>query len=532
MKIKKILALLLALALVLSLAACSGGSSNGGSSSTGGSGETYEFPLKEKVTLTAWRQAPTNDPKFDIVTFNDIEYVQKFEEKTNVHIEWDVPASGTEQEKYNLMISSGEYPDMIWNPSYYAGGMDKAIADGVVRPLDDIIEEYAPDYLKLISKDDTTHKDSMTDEGHYAVVWMINYPDQGPWYGLTVRKDWLDQLGMDLPVTYDDWHDMLKAFKDQMGATNPLWVNSRASDAFNIFPAGYGVAALGASSTAPFYNVDGTVHYGPLEQGFKDYITMMNQWYAEGLVDPDYYTRTDYFVPDDLAGTGKAGAFCDIYTLIDLKPILSVDTSIETVAVAQPVVNAGDTVHLRQYNWSRGTDGCSITTACKNPELALAWLNLGSIEEYSMLCYWGEEGDTYEMVDGEPIFTDKIMNNPDFSASEALTKYFWRHAGMYRWSRELQTAGPKAIDAIENVWVSNSDGAYFMPNITLTSEEGTEFARLMGDIDTYVSEMTTKFILGTESLDNWDNFIATLESMDIQKAIELEQAALDRFNDR
>lgn len=538
----KVAALVLVFLLALSLAACGGGgdSSSGGnesgSTSTSGSGETYTFPLEEKVTLTAWHTNPSSDPSLGIITLNDIQAVQRLEEKTNVHIEWDVPATGTETDRFNLMVTSGEYPDLIFTiNTYYQGGLDKAIDDGVIIPLNDIIETYAPDYMKLISQSEALKRDCITDGGNYASLALINTPDQGPWYGLTVRKDWLDKCGLDVPVTYDDWHDMLKAFKEQCGATNPLWLNQYASDMFNIFPAGYDIAGLGSGAqNSAFYNVDGTVHYGPIEDGYRDYLTMLNQWYSEGLLDPDYYTRsTDVFVPDTLAGTGKCGAFADIYTLIDTRPQTSEDTSIETIPVPQPVLKEGDTVHLRQYNWTKGTSDVAISTACENPELALSWLNLGSIEEYSMLCYWGIEGEEYTIgEDGEPHFTDKVPKDPEVSPNNYLTKYFWRAPGMYRWSRELEFAGEKALSAINDVWLQHSDGAYFMPNITLTDEEGREFATKMGDILTYVSENTTKFIRGDRSLDEWDSYIADVESMGIQDAIALEQAALDRFNAR
>ncbi len=559
MKAKKILALLLVLALCMTaFAACSSGSGSSGTSGststgtttgetggeTGGEtaepgeagGETYTFPLAEQVTFTAWHTNPTSDPSLGITTINDIEAVQRLEAKTNVHIEWDVPASGTETDTFNLMITSGEYPDLIFAiTSYYKGGVDKAITDGVIIPLNDMIETYAPDYMKLISQNDALKRDCITDGGNYASIAYINTPDQGPWYGLTVRKDWLDKCGLDVPVTYDDWHDMLVAFKEQCGATNPLWLNQYASDMFNIFPAGYGIAALGAGSqNSAFYNVDGTVHYGPIEEGYHDYITMLNQWYSEGLLDPDFYTRaTDVFVPDSLSSTGKCGAFADIYTLIDMRPMMSEDTTISTIPVAQPVLKEGDTVHLRQYNWPKGTSDVAISTQCENPELALSWLNLGSIEEYSYLCYWGEEGNEYEIgEDGEPHFTDKVLNNPDINPGDYLTKYFWRAPGMYRWSRELEYAGPLAISAIEDVWLQHSDGAYFMPNITLTDAEGQEFSTKMADILTYVAENTTKFIRGERSLDEWDAFVETVKGMGIDDAIALEQAALDRFNER
>lgn len=557
MKAKKILAMFIATALCIgSLAACTGGGgssseSSAGDSSTGNSStvsETSEdsgsstaetsaitFPLEEQVTLTAWRSSPSNNPALGLVTYNDILAAQVWEEKTNVHWEWEIPPSGQEREQFNLMVTSGEYPDVIYDlGTYYVGGMDKAISDGVIIPLNDIIETYAPNYMTLIRDDETVYRDCITDEGNIPGIYYLNYPEQGPWYGYTVRKDWLDACNLDVPVTYDDWYEMLTAFKNEMGATAPLWLNYRGTDMFNIFSAGYGIAALGNSSSAPFYQVDGVVKYGPSEQGYEDYISMLAKWYSEGLIDPDFYTRTtDTSIPDEMAGTGISGAFGDVYTLIDTRPETSVDTSINTIPVTQPVLKEGDVAHNAiQGAGVRGNSVYTITTACENPELALAWADLGCTEEWSLIAYYGVEGETYTVEDGELVFTDLILDNPDFTPADAMAKYTWRTPGMYRWDRELQLCGPKGIDAINNVWQTDRDNLYSLPYTTLTTEEANEFARIMGDIDTYAAEQTVKFILGDEPLENFQQFRDTLVNMGINDAIALQQAALDRYYDR
>ena len=541
MKAKRMLALLLAGLMCFALFTACGKKNEGAADNGGGEEASSEnvaeitFPLEEKVEYSAWRTAATSDPKLGIVTYNDIEAVQAWEEKSNVHVEWQIPPSGQEQENFNLMITSGEYPDMIWDiGQYYVGGLDKAISDGVIVPLNKYMENHLKDYNALISSNDTVYKDCKTDEGNFAAVYFINTPDQGPWMGMAMRKDWLDELGLDVPVTYDDWHNVLTAFKEQKGATAPLWINASAGDPFNIFTAGYGTAVLG-SSGAGFLNVDKKVQFGPIEEGYKEYITMLHDWYAEGLIDPDFYTRTDWLCPDTLYGQNITGAWADIYTLIGLRGAMSGNPDMDLVAVPAPVKNAGDKVHTAQYNFTRGTGTVAISTQCKDADTLAAYLNLGSKQEWAYLAYYGVEGDTYEMVDGKPVYTDKILNNPDgLAPTDAMTKFCFRSAGMYIWDRELQTADQKALDAINDVWPSNIDydNIYMMPNITMTSDEANRYATIMGDVNTYVGEMTTAFILGSEPLENWDSYVESVKGMGIEEAISLQQAALDRFYER
>ena len=97
------------------------------------------------------------------------------------------------------------------------------------------------------------------------------------------------------------------------------------------------------------------------------------------------------------------------------------------------------------------------------------------------------------------------------------------------WRREL-TPGiePDVLEA-PDIWASNVDFAWLMPPITMNVEEGMENTRIMNDVNTHRDEMIARFISGTESFDNWDAFINTLHVMGIERAIEIQQAALDRF---
>ena len=73
---------------------------------------------------------------------------------------------------------------------------------------------------------------------------------------------------------------------------------------------------------------------------------------------------------------------------------------------------------------------------------------------------------------------------------------------------------------------------YCLPRITLTDVESTENANIMPDIVTFVTENTVKFITGVKPLSEYDGFVSQIKNMNIQRAIEIQQAALDRYNAR
>lgn len=105
-------------------------------------------------------------------------------------------------------------------------------------------------------------------------------------FGPMIRKDWLDELGLDVPETYDELHDVLKAFKEKKGADAALVLNYAATGINNGLVQGYGINGLvaDAAMSEPYYQVDDTVMYGPIQPEFKEYLTMVHDWYEEGLI--------------------------------------------------------------------------------------------------------------------------------------------------------------------------------------------------------------------------------------------------------
>lgn len=488
-----------------------------------------ELPLTtEPVTLTYWVTFPSSG-----VTMNDLNenaFYQEMEKRTGVHLEFQMISSTERQTNFNLLIASNSLTDLIYTgASLYSEGVDAAIDDGYFMDLTDKIPEYMPHYQAIRMSDEEYYKLSTTDSGRMGAVYEFRQSKQGPWLGMWMRQDWLDKVNMEIPETYDEWHDVLAAFKDQCGATAPLILNWSGSDAeIGMMSAGYGV-----------YNkwqldADGNVNYGPYMDGWKDYVTTMHQWYTEGLIDPDFMA-TDQRMPDMTAVvTGATGAFTSLYTYPPMYESSSEDPNMNLTAVNPPVVNKGDTLHIRLRD-SYTSGNTAISAECENWEIALKWLDYLYTEEGARLANYGIEGDTYTMVDGKPLYTDKILNAPDGTTmAQAMDLYLCPSAGIANWSdwtRELQALPEKCVAAYD-VW-GKADMSYTLPNVSLTQEESVERAAIFADASTYVKEKTAQFISGALDIEsNWDQYIADLKSMNIERAIEITQAAYDRYQAR
>lgn len=485
------------------------------------------LPLVSKpTTFKVW--LPTNN---NVKSFDDSEYFKELEKRTGVHVEFISPAVGQEQASLNLLIASGGLPDIVEMQSAYAypGGMDKAIAEGSFLKLNDLVNKYAPNYNKLINSDKDIKKECMTDSGSIAGFMNAGVDAQPAWLGMVVRQDWLDELGLKTPVTYDDWYTMLKAFKEKKGAVAPMMMNNTGFTNFDIFNAGYGVGAS-------FYQVDGKAKFGPVENGYKEYLSMMNKWYTAGLIDKDFTTKKDFIASSTFTTTGKTGAWADIYTLLSQRKTVATDPKYRVVGLPAPVLKEGDQIHLRETNAKVGGTFWAVSKECKNPELAVKWMDYSFSPDGVLLSNYGIKDKSYTIgSDGKPSFTELVYKNPDgLTLYKAIGKYAKLASGdmEYHWERE--SAGqPKDNLEAPKLWGKNNDGSYTLPSaVTLSSDEGTEYAQIMGDINTFVSEMAVKFIIGQEPFSKYDDFVNKIKSMNIDRAIKLQQAALDRYNKR
>lgn len=548
---KKLVALLLSLALVLSLGACGG---NGGSStsseaspsstteesgaaaesgdeSQAETAETGEFqlPIVDEPTTLSYFVADDSNAAIMTTDWNDNEFYQEMERRTGVHLEFEMVSSADYQTNFNLMIASGNLADMIYvGASYYAEGVDAAIDDGYFLDLTDLVDEYMPNYEKVRTSDVQYELLSTTDSGRLGAVYELRQSKQGPWLGLWIRQDWLDDLGLDTPVTFDDYHEVLTAFKNEKGATAPLILNFSGSDGeFGTMSGGLNVLNS--------WQLDetGKVNFGPYMDAWKEYVTIMHQWYTEGLIDPDFMATDERTADMAKVVTGASGVFAALYTMPSVYEAASEDPNMNLAPVNPPVMNEGDEGHIRLRD-SYTSGNTAISADSENWEVALRWLDYLYTDEGALLANYGVEGDTFEFDEnGKPVFTDKILNNENgWTMTQTVASYLCPSAGIANWSdwtRELAGV-PEKDQACYDVWSEFSDDWRLPSSVTLTQDESTERAALYADISTIVKEQTAQFISGALDIEeNWDAYISALEASGMERAIEITQAAYDRY---
>jgi len=485
-----------------------------------------KFPLEEKVTYSFFR---TSDAKTLEVNGGDIgnnEFWIELEKLTNVHFEFITPAIGTEREQYNLQITSGNLPDVMSNPDYYRDGLDNGIDDGYFLDLTDLIPDYAPEYLKVLEASGQA-KNVKTDTNRFASMAMIFKEVQAPFAGFIIRKDWLDELKLEVPVTYADWETVLTAFKDEKGCTTPLVLTK-----FGYWNLGIGMGAIGDGTGATTYQVDGKIKDSLLDtpDASKEYFMLMNRWYTNGLLDQNFMSTTGYLPDPSFVNTGAAGITQAMYSQISTAYAPTKQAGGELVALPWVVKNKGDVLHTNPLaNPSKVTPSVTISTSCEQPETLLAMFNYLFTEDGFVLENYGIEGVTYNLDSAGNIkYSDAFLK--DIAAG--IRKYTMPPSWGPSWvdaDRQNPALPQTSIDMMK-VWTT--DLSYKLPTLTMTAEESAEYADLMADLSTHIEENCLQFITGAKSFDQWDTFIASLEEMGLRRCNEIQQQALDRYNKR
>lgn len=471
--------------------------------------------------------------------YNDLLAYQELTRLTNINLKFLHPPTGQATEQFNLMLSAGDLPDIVyWNFLNVPGGPNGAIEDGLILDLTEYYEKYSPNLTSFLNENPEVRKEISTDDGTYYCYPYIQH-DQivNNSFGYMVRADWLDKLDIEKPVTIDDWYNMLVSFRDndpnENGKKDEIPLIARGAldvdSALSHLSGAWGI-------DYEYYQENNKVHYGPYEPQFKEFLKVMRKWIEEGLVDPDFASQDqqlhDAKFLDSRGGIVREGlgSGMDRYIMG-----LGGDESLLTW-LDFPVMTAGEKPkNFQGRNTSYAFNGASISATSEYAKEAAQWLDFHYSEQGSMILNFGVEGQTYDWVDGYPLLSEEIRKS-DLGVSVALGKY----APGASWEAFLQDARVREQRLLKwpvqreacDIW-NASDTSGMMPPISTNLDESTQFSNVMSEADTYVREKSLAYLLGKEDIDNtWDKYLSTLKKMGIEDAIAIQQAALDRYNQR
>ena len=525
MALKKCIALMLAVFMVLSMAAC-GGANPAPTTRPAASGNPDAiFP----ETLSIYGPLDSRILTAGGTDHNSCDSWKEIERVTGTKIEWTIPATGVDaNQDLNLLITSGKLPDIIrFNWSAAPGGISQYYEDKVILRLTDLINDHMPNLNRLLTDRNIRRNLIYNEDDIFFIPEIRNEDEMNVFYGLMIRADWLEELGLSEPETIDELYDVLVAFRDNKNENGDAWAMSGIGfGPGGGWPIGNLLWAFGV--TSKFYQVGGTVKYGVMEPEFAEGMAYIAKLYAEGLIDPDYSIQDraslDGKWMNDLVGFEYG-----------IQPTMRNRTMEGTGFIClglnwlkKDMNSPGYCFDLNYISNMNIGNSAAITTACKEPEKAARWLDFIFSEQGAIITNYGIEGRGYTLsADGKPVATEEYINSFD-----AMYLYSFHTSSLFPslryWDTYKISLHPYGAQSIER-WTKTADLSRMLPSLPFTTEEQQETNDQLADITTYVDEQISRLVTGQISVDSIPEIRDRLTQMGIQNCIDIYQRVYDRL---
>lgn len=522
------------------------------------SDSTPELDFSEHVEFTIWM--PPENVEW-ISNYAEHPGVQYFTSKFNMTLKFEHPPKGSEEEAFNIMIATGELPD-VFQTTYFQGSISELFRDGYIADLAPYLD-YMPNLRALFDKDPLYRKNALNDDGQMLRFPDFRTDDEDPWGGLVFRKDILDTMtngniqfpsGNEVPTTIEDWDYMLPLFKT-------YFENSGMPEyAVFILPAtgtfGFSNILNGFGSNIGYYLKDGKVTFGPLEDGYYNYLVKMREWYEEGYIYKDFASRVNdlFYMPNpSLIYGGGAGIWYGLYSQLgDALSMPEHGLEVEVWAMPDPIdtehgitsapnysINTAhnfyggfavskDTKNVERlmaaFDYFYGEEGCLVRSAGLNAE-QVAELNGDSLYHQK-----GLQDGIYSLdADGNVVFNQVIYSDPDYGRNMNALRPI-RMPGIL--DVKINPFYDEANEIHFKRWTTYSAKDYMLPvQLHRTEEEDAIYLENQTAIEEYINTMVVRFIMGEEELneETWEAFKKQLEDYGVYENIAIVQASYERF---
>ena len=576
MKFRKNLALVLAMSM-LATAALSG-CGNSGDNSADNIDATQADYLNLDGTLPIIKDAAAfeeaNGGKLSMMIINDaartvevkdLAMVQRWKEDTGIEFDWQVIAADGAAEKLSLTLTAGdELPDAFWN---FIGGLSGQYAvqyadQDVFIPTQDLINEYCPTLVQILEDNPQYQKEIVTPDGN---MYGFPYIEQmkglvmtsGP---LLINQNWLDQVGMDLPTTVDEFTDILYAFKE----AGDLNGNGEADEipaltmfgpeeidqfgSYNMFYRFTG--CFGQADSYCYGNyladhlavIDGKITFTGMNESIRKTADYFHQLYADGLLNVNCFesTSTTNYTNSELIQTEAKAGVVGVWTDMQIT-----DNNVRHEYVAVPQLTGEDgglSGFPLNYSEMQDTSDTCITTECKFPEVIACFVEyLISDPSLSVQSNWGAVGyNYYEDENGMLCFNldengDIIPVEPYTSFGEMRTNTTPARGSMIVLDEYYDTVCQYTYDAVNLLEFQKVNGkeeqlsrGTNVPKLLMTVEENQR----LNQIQPVISDIVDRYVAtsvqnGTDDA-SWNQYLSDLEAAGVNELVEIFQGAYDR----
>jgi putative aldouronate transport system substrate-binding protein len=528
-KIRKASAILLSLTLSLSLLAACGSNNEAPEEAT--ASKTAEgvqkegFPIvSEPLTLKMMSQ------DLGIQDWNEMPVLQEMEKLTGIKMTYNNATPDSFLTKKNLVFASNELPDIFYAADIKPAEQVTYGSQGVLVPLEGLIEDYAPNLKKILEENPDIRKSITTPDGHIYALPSIDLSAvwyRGPmWY----NGKFLEKLGVEEPKTTEELYTYLKLVKEKdlngNGKQDEIPLTSVKLDDLRMYFFGF----WGMYNEDIYVDKSDVVHYPFLEEGYKGYLTFMNRLWNEELLDHETFSQTN----DQKKAKGLNN---QLALFNDWFPSFTVGGEPDSSNPMMTLVKSeiADTPVYGKHPGLSTNGTYAITSSNPAPEASMRWADYQYGYDGATLFGQGPENILWKYTDKDNHKKEWLpvpggVNRDEFrgtlTPNNGIVAPGMNRSDLYN---GLKTDFDTWLDEQSAEKLIPYAKAPF-PSVFLTNEEQSETSSLRSDLDTYVKQMEAKFVTGQEPLTNWDQYKAQVEKMGGNRIVEIYQAAYDRWN--
>lgn len=459
--------------------------------------------------------------------------VQEVEAETNMEIVWQEIAPSGWTEKVNLSFASSDLPDAFISGIGPATLMQNTKA---LVPIGDYVDDYAPHIKKLWEERPDIQKALTTPDGK---IYSFNTGEESAW-GVTnsllyLNKTWLDDLGLEVPRTTEEYVTVLTAFKEKdmnkNGKTDDeipfSFCQQDASYALNSFFGAFGVL----DNNNHLMVENGKVVFPAIQPEFREALTWFHSLAKADLLDVEGFSQT----LEQLQAKGKDSQI-RLGSFLSYNADTATGDNAKQYIPIEPLQGNNKKVLWNKEGQKGGNPtGFVVTTSCKNPAAMVRWHDhINRSWENKMRWSFGPENQAWKF-NSEGLWIQNNDNLPE-GASWGELRHTVAPASQANWfmtaeeglhKRLLAPRTQARLDAITQLYQQ-----YFPEETLQTTFEDLTISNeknlLLVEIDAYLSNFIAHSILKGITDAQWEQHLKTCQSLNIERYVELWQQQYDK----
>lgn len=505
----------------------------------GGTGGAVVSAAEDPVTF---KVAVMLNPLCKDEDFNNQEAYKKAEEATGVHIEWIPISSADADDKVNIMLAS-DLPDAflgLIGEGQIANNMDSFLD----LNKDDLLKTNAPhvvsDYEKLsngldiVTWPDGSIRSLMTGR-------QTSYENDAEGI-MFINKEWLDNVGMDVPTNIDEFYEVMKAFHDQDANGN-----GDANDEIPFEPSQsdwcskimnvanpWGIAGTDSSDESAYKMVkDGKVTGTVNTDEFRSFLEYAHKLVSEGLMDKEMFSQTSEQYHSKI-NEGVVGCY---YTW---SPYADMSESEAQKWVEVPVFDDGEGHYMKtgsQDKFSASRTGFCITSECEAPDRLLQWWDyLSSSTEMKYTNRFGPQGEAWDInEDGTVVELIPDSLTDDFTIENYKYTYGMTGLGTYITKEENAEVLEEnsftswyRIDCVKQLHEYCVPVENQLPIRFVDPEKTSERTFMETELFSYISNFIATSVLDGIDDAKWEEHLSQLDAVQYNEWLNWYQEYLDK----